>query len=822
MKLKTVLAAFAAMVSLGVNAQDWTASPVGAGTFMLYNVGAGQFFTKGNNWGTQASIASEGLAVELVLVGNDVQIRAEGNNTFYGVEYLDSKTVFVDQSRNKVSTWQFIIVGTESDPVYNIVSADSHGGGAGTYLTAEGGSSTVVGGGSDGKSDFAKWKLKVVTDFEATRAAIIATMDAATLESPVDVTGLIGDANFDSSALPIYWAMASSNKNLCGGASSNRCAESYKQPFTLTQTLFVPNGKYELTAQAATNGNLGAYIYANDKTSSFVAMTEGEGSMNTVSASFTDGKYYVDPITVIVTDGKLTIGAKTDRNDSWYIWDNFQLKYYGIDLSALKDNLAEKVAAAAALENTIPTAAYTALNNVVTEYNKTYTTAEAYETAIGKIEEAVTSAKNLVDPYAAYKLIPADATFAGVAAATIEAQNNAVEEATDVAGIEACSTALKAAIDALAFDITSFTITNASPYANGDGWTATNGTRLDVWASNPVTYDSDNQCAEMWNNTGASMLYTITNLPAGRYRLTAIAGAREGKGCVLKAGDKTIELVSVGTVNNRAGAKTWFDNGNGVNELYFTLDNTTAELTIGLVAGASGDAWTIWRSFKLESFTETVAYDETKDNTIADANDANVIITRTIQEGYNTVVLPFTLTDEQVTKAFGAGTEVYVYSENSAEADDVTITFTKGDGSISANVPVLVKATAASNAQVFEGVQVVAPTTDVKVAGTNFDFIGVYAAGKVAEGDFFFAKQDDKAKVVKSKGDNNTINAFRAYFDNKGGVSSVKLFIEGIATRISDINGAAENGAIFNLAGQRVNKAQKGIFIQNGKKVILK
>ena len=41
---------------------------------------------------------------------------------------------------------------------------------------------------------------------------------------------------------------------------------------------------------------------------------------------------------------------------------------------------------------------------------------------------------------------------------------------------------------------------------------------------------------------------------------------------------------------------------------------------------------------------------------------------------------------------------------------------------------------------------------------------------------------------------------------------------------IEIINGqtTVNNGAIFNLQGQRVNKAQKGVFIQNGKKVVLK
>ena len=36
---------------------------------------------------------------------------------------------------------------------------------------------------------------------------------------------------------------------------------------------------------------------------------------------------------------------------------------------------------------------------------------------------------------------------------------------------------------------------------------------------------------------------------------------------------------------------------------------------------------------------------------------------------------------------------------------------------------------------------------------------------------------------------------------------------------IKSLNGNTTNGAIYNLAGQRVSKAQKGIFIQDGKKV---
>jgi hypothetical protein len=42
------------------------------------------------------------------------------------------------------------------------------------------------------------------------------------------------------------------------------------------------------------------------------------------------------------------------------------------------------------------------------------------------------------------------------------------------------------------------------------------------------------------------------------------------------------------------------------------------------------------------------------------------------------------------------------------------------------------------------------------------------------------------------------------------------------STGINSINAADSKAPVYNLAGQRVNKAQKGVFIQNGKKVAVK
>lgn len=47
-------------------------------------------------------------------------------------------------------------------------------------------------------------------------------------------------------------------------------------------------------------------------------------------------------------------------------------------------------------------------------------------------------------------------------------------------------------------------------------------------------------------------------------------------------------------------------------------------------------------------------------------------------------------------------------------------------------------------------------------------------------------------------------------------------FIVGEGTAINSINAADSKAPIYNVAGQRVSKAQKGVFIQNGKKVAVK
>lgn len=64
-----------------------------------------------------------------------------------------------------------------------------------------------------------------------------------------------------------------------------------------------------------------------------------------------------------------------------------------------------------------------------------------------------------------------------------------------------------------------------------------------------------------------------------------------------------------------------------------------------------------------------------------------------------------------------------------------------------------------------------------------------------------------------------TVKGFHAYYENASAARSFGV-IFGDETAIKNVDVNANNSAIYNMAGQRVSKAEKGIFIINGKKVL--
>ena len=201
---------------------------------------------------------------------------------------------------------------------------------------------------------------------------------------------------------------------------------------------------------------------------------------------------------------------------------------------------------------------------------------------------------------------------------------------------------------------------------------------------------------------------------------------------------------------------------------------------------------------------------------------ADVTIARSLKAGWNTVVLPVALTAEDITNAFGADAEVATFAGDEQNGDNIHINFTKA-ATVGAGVPFLLYLEAApASAPVFTGKTV--DFTINNVEGNVFDFVGTFKNKEANAGDYILSG----GKFKKAAG-GNAINAYRAYLKLKGvDASRVSLFVDGFlvedeATAITGAKMNAQQENVYNLSGQKINnQLKKGIYIVNGKKVVVK
>ena len=147
---------------------------------------------------------------------------------------------------------------------------------------------------------------------------------------------------------------------------------------------------------------------------------------------------------------------------------------------------------------------------------------------------------------------------------------------------------------------------------------------------------------------------------------------------------------------------------------------------------------------------------------------------------------------------------------------------------VPANTGVIVGLAAATAEAKTISVPVCAGETD---AVTGNMLVAVLEATTVqqqsAEGNinYVFGKSGGKEQFFKVRAAGMTVPANNAYLAipeaQAKGIDEIGL--NGDATGISTIENAdMQNGEVYNLQGQKVNRAQKGVYIVNGKKVILK
>lgn len=230
-----------------------------------------------------------------------------------------------------------------------------------------------------------------------------------------------------------------------------------------------------------------------------------------------------------------------------------------------------------------------------------------------------------------------------------------------------------------------------------------------------------------------------------------------------------------------------------------------------------------------------VVLDEESSVLPATVSDVDVRVKRTIKANtWSSIVLPFSMSNEQVKAAFGDDVEVAEFTGwEETEDDCISVSFSEVN-EIEANIPYIIKASSGITEFVVDAVNIQADedpcvTVGKNSKGTFGSFTGSYVPITIEEENLFLS--DNKfwysTGLTQMKG-------YRAYFyfqtvldsynTQKAAPMSLSItFNDGNVTRIdsldADIN--VDNNT-FNLKGMKVDGSAKGIIIKSGKKYLQK
>ena len=283
-------------------------------------------------------------------------------------------------------------------------------------------------------------------------------------------------------------------------------------------------------------------------------------------------------------------------------------------------------------------------------------------------------------------------------------------------------------------------------------------------------------------------------------------------------------------------------------------------LNVTNLSSTDGKTWTLASSpaydVELEVEYETaLALNEVDDNaaTLEEWNgyEADVTLTRTLtKDMWNTIALPFSISSSDIATlksllSLMSGSIAFKELKSSSFADG-KLTLNFGDATeIKAGHPYLVKTSldvnfatlpATIDYAILMGYVTTNPLKGVIISKdivptetTAVDFIPTLGKTTIPAGEpkavLFLASGNTLMNPESLPAD---MKGFRAYFQLKGeaaAASSFCLNIDGEATGIETTNftNDTNSSTIYDLQGRKVeNVARKGVYIQNGKKVIIK
>lgn len=316
------------------------------------------------------------------------------------------------------------------------------------------------------------------------------------------------------------------------------------------------------------------------------------------------------------------------------------------------------------------------------------------------------------------------------------------------------------------------------------------------------------------NNPEHDAYITATNIPATGTQYAEYTATVTVKELAGKSEELTAKFFIGDTQYGEAVVKTVAANGTETFTVTFTPE-----------AAISGDAYftvsnndiALTSSIQSMEIAAALVLDETVAGEISTGIQP-VVVKYTAKSGWNTICMPFALTDDILTNIFGEDWKAYEFKsyENDLLGFDIASTFYAG-------YPYIIyvaQAAEHANGVILNNVDITKTTAQNDSHG-NATFQGTFApiAAPGMEGKWGVTSE---AKIAKGT-DEASIKGFRAYFELPDGANARLSFFDD-ATGITTIIGADElnDDKAYNLSGQRVQNPKKGLFIINGKKVVIK
>lgn len=234
-------------------------------------------------------------------------------------------------------------------------------------------------------------------------------------------------------------------------------------------------------------------------------------------------------------------------------------------------------------------------------------------------------------------------------------------------------------------------------------------------------------------------------------------------------------------------------------------------------------------------------FDETSTKlpTYTAGEKGDVTLKRTIKaDTWSTIVLPFTLTKAKAEAAFGSDVQLAEFSGFEVDYGDdeenvtplgITINFAtytmSAKKGMTGGKPFLIKTSKDISVIEADECSLVNAITDVTKTDefdTSGKFTGTFTKTTVPADGLFL----NSNKFYYSTGQSN-IKAFRGWFElgavlNRETDFGVKMVVDGFETKVEGLGVKDAAGNVYDLSGRKVSKAQRGVYIVNGKKVLVK